>query len=637
MLITTPPTIDSSGIDRRTTSGPQAQFPALDLTEERRVAHFSAVQNGEAVPVILLIGQPNSGKSFLMTMLAENGWQHADRYVARAARTDDLPTDVPWNPHDQKSPVNWPNVAFGHNPFDGTRWYVTRHDTLVSKATDSNNAGVFVQVGHPHDIPPLLESVRNVLPGTPVIPLRMYTPLEVIQERLLATRSPVEVAERLQTIGPRQMLDHEQLPHLVNGIGLLNLVNLSQAEFEAMGISPQQLRPLKESGLLETLVGGEVERAKTSAAQLATDILSERKLSLGMERVPDAVVHALQGGFLDRCREAGFEPIITSGLAAVLYGSPRRCSLDVDFGARLTRSAGAQMLSALNNTTGDENSLVTFDSALSPTLGIRAKTTVQATDETVDLDGLVVTRFRTHANGFAFEFPIDDIDTYCRRTVRLPNGETLGLVPPEHVLFYKLLAARGPELGKFDRTDANGIIANAVLDPAMVHKLIATQVFRPVRGSERVDIPNLPEAMWERVKAGTVSIDSEVLSACGIEHPEVQDGVRRYAKWIEHQAPLMGIDDLGRQIMALTALKQAAMVSRLLETMDKIAGEADSLFNSGELSDRSHYDANAKLLRNMLLFYGKFELGREGTYIFVNRGAGTEFSPASLLPQNIQA
>jgi hypothetical protein len=356
------------------------------------------------------------------------------------------------------------------------------------------------------------------------------------------------------------------------------------------------------------------ETLASNRSALAADIISTRSLNYGTINIPDEILDVLENTqFIRLARESGFEPLITSGLAAGLYGSPRAISVDIDFTMRDAKTMEGDLKSLLDRVTSKSTELIHLPKSFAPCLGIFTKIPSpglggdSAVGTDVDLDGLAICRFRPAPQGFAFEFSIDRHDLLCCRTVQLPNGNTIGLVPPEHVLFYKLLAARGVDVGKYDLIDAGAIIINAQIDPQMVLKLITRQVYQSTRGFENLD-PNRLFALADSY--GNVGEKTnEALIEAGLARRDIRDGVLSWLERASEKEGLSKFDSRDARFLIVSTIKQSALVSRLLDSLDKTTdsltemvpsssnGPKVSLASSDNLS---RFSSNAALLRATL-------------------------------------
>jgi hypothetical protein len=311
-------------------------------------------------------------------------------------------------------------------------------------------------------------------------------------------------------------------------------------------------------------------------AAIERDIDEPRKMTYGTVNIPDEILDVLEHSrFIAAARSIGFEPIITSGLAAGLYGSPRLISVDIDF--TMARSSGMEtdLKNLLDTVTGESTELIQLPKGFAPCLGIFTKIASpgsggQATKGTaVDLDGLAICRFRPAPRGFVYEFSVDSHDLLCCRTVRLPSGDSVKLIPPEHVVFYKLLAARGHDVGKYDLMDAGAIIATSRLDPQMILKLVTRQSFQTARGFEKLDGAHLL-ALYDSYGNVGPATDALLIEA-GLDRPEVRRSVLSWLEQADERTQLAQISPDGARELVVTTIKQAALVSRLLESLDRTA------------------------------------------------------------------
>jgi hypothetical protein len=150
--------------------------------------------------------------------------------------------------------------------------------------------------------------------------------------------------------------------------------------------------------------------------------------------------------------------------------------------------------------------------------------------------------------------------------VSLPNGNSISLIPPEHILFYKLLAARGQDVGKYDLMDAGAIIINAPLDPKMILKLITRQVYQTSRSFEKLDGPELIQLADSY---GNLSGQTAAqLTEAGVTRREIRDSLVSWLKAAAEKSELSTMDRQEARHLVVATIKQVALVSRLLESLD---------------------------------------------------------------------
>lgn len=311
-------------------------------------------------------------------------------------------------------------------------------------------------------------------------------------------------------------------------------------------------------------------------ARLISDISRERTFDYGTINIPDEILDVMEHTpFIQTARTIGFEPIITSGLAAGLYGSPRLISIDIDFTMRQSAQMEGDLKRLLDTVTGKSTELIHLPKGFAPCLGIF--TSIEspgiggnsAAHTKVDLDGLAICRFRPSPRGFAYEFGVDQHDLRCCRRVSLPNGNSISLIPPEHILFYKLLAARGQDVGKYDLMDAGAIIINAPLDAKMILKLITRQDYHTSRAFEKLDGMELVQLADSY---GNLSGQTEEqLTEAGVTRREVRDGLVSWLQLAAEKSELSSLATQEARHLVVATIKQIALVSRLLESLDATA------------------------------------------------------------------
>jgi hypothetical protein len=614
-----------------------------------RERYFTQIANGLLNPFIAMTGLPGSGKSFVMKVLAsELDIAIPDRAIPRPRRGSDPVSEIEWSAEQQHDPKEWKTKSFGHQPFPG-KWYAFHKNSLISSLRDKDNGGVFLQVGHPIDLPTLADSARTLFPLVPFVSLHVYAPLEVIRSRLISDRpdSPAsEITERLGLIDRRQAEDATHLPLITQAYGTITLLNYKPAEAKAFGISELQLKLLSPELILMTTRNA-IESARSRSQRIAQDILTPRQITFTDPRIPQPMVDVIQNQILPALSEEGISPAIFAGLGAVLYGSPRRVSDDFDFETPWAEDASESICRALTRVTGQPHEMEVFAWDIAPCWGARCKleSSAEYGNKKVDIDANLIPRFCAKAASFCFEFPYDAQDHYLRRTAILPNGSEIALVSPERILVHKLIMGRGVEVDKFDLLDCAAILATQELDASVLHKMLHIQKFRLNHRGVDVDSPSLQEKFIE-LQSGSWS--AVAVNTFLQEHGVSLGSARTHlALWLEHfdSSPLVAdMPNAERTYRKLSAIKQSAMACRMIESLDKIIEQMHEKIDlwNGESTFAESFNEqvlreNVQTVRAQFLLYACFEIGQQNTTHFVNRGIHTDGDPTFANATNFQA
>lgn len=638
MIDTNETRLSSQGASGATTHGEQATLTSVAHSAfDDRDRYFQRIADGSIKVFVAVTGLPGAGKSHIMKIVGEAlNIATPDRAIPRVRRASDPATEIEWSREQQGSAAEWQAKAFGHQPFPG-KWYAFLTDSLIQQFNDPRNAGVFLQVGHPIDIPTLADSVRQVYPLVPFVSLHVYAPLGIVQRRLMdrPDSQPEEIQQRLSLIGKRELEDSQHLPLVQSTYGTTTLINFKADEASAFGVSVLQLKLLSPK-LVEMTARNAIAAARIQCQKIARDILNPVQITFSDPRIPSPMVDVIQTQLLPALTDEGISPAIFAGLGAVLYGSPRRVSDDFDFETPWSKDAAGGVCRALTRATGEQHSMQVFAWDIAPCWGARCKlmSSLEYGSKTVDIDANIIPRFCEKADSFCYEFPYDNQDHFLRRTAVLPNGSEIALVSPERILVHKLIMGRGVEVGKFDLLDCAAILAKQELDPSVLHKLLYIQRFQLSREGIHVDHPAIREKFLE-LDQGRMDGTDQFLEAHGVSLPEVRRSLIKWLSMIDESQLMATMKPEDIIYRKLSAIKQSAMACRMIKSLDNISAEMHlpvDLWN-GESTYARCFDEHTlrqKIgsIRDQFLLYAMHEVGQQNVTHFVNRGPETDGTPA---------
>jgi hypothetical protein len=615
----------------------QKESSLVSSTSEGRNRYFERIASGAAHVFIAITGLPAAGKSYVMQIVGrELKILTPDRFIPRGRRASDPATEIEWTGVQQASGVEWKTKIFGHQPFPG-KWYAFSKQSVVRSYNNQDGNGVFLQVGHPIDIPTLADSVRQLFPLAPFASLHVYAPIEVIQKRLTNDRpdsSAEEIQQRLGLIEQRQLEDDQHMPLVAQAYGTTTLINYKPDEAAAYGNSSAAVKPLS-SDLIESLAKNAIQSARARSQKIAANILTPIEITLTDPRIPPSMVDVIQQQILPALDAEGISPAIFAGLGAVLYGSPRRVSDDFDFETPWSRNAAENICRALTRATGEMHEMEVFKWDIAPCWGARCSllSSPDFGNKTVAIDANLIPRFCESSESFCYEFPYDSQAHFLRRTATLPNGSEIGLVSPERILVHKLIMGRGVEVDKFDLLDCAAILAKQELDPSVLHKLLHTQKFRVECDGIAVDHPRIQERFLELDLGRGEGVD-QFLREHGVSIAVVRENL---IKWLSSVDDTRLIGEMPSEDVIyrkLSAIKQVAMACRMIQSLDKIVDQMHDpvdlwsgpstyaqCFNESELRER------VASVRAQFMFYACYEIGQQNVTHFISRGVSTDGSP----------
>lgn len=323
----------------------------------------------------------------------------------------------------------------------------------------------------------------------------------------------------------------------------------------------------------ESPEGGPLAHAGDDARIIAAHILSDLRLPREHPYVHPGIADGLEASLLPAAREVGFDPVLFAGLAAVIYGSPRAVSADIDFVLPYSDSAANQIKMVMAElSAGQDVPIAVFKWDIAPCLGARGSVRSSRENTEVAIDANLIPRFALR-DGFNFEFPFDTHDLFMCRTLACPDGARTLLAPPEHMVVHKLVMARGADVDKFDLLDVGAILGSCPIDPHMVGKLIAMQRYieaRPIPlvepTTEPIDAARIATDV-RKIFEGDLGLSTEFFKSLGITQEVFQ-------RVISAQMPTVGqgVSDAVLEV-TLTQMKQAAIASRLIDSLDRVAKE----------------------------------------------------------------
>ncbi len=601
--------------------------------ENLRQVYFKELADGNIPPVVLVFGQSSSGKSSAISMLESHGFKSVDRLITRPLRESDGSFEVVWKPDqlpvttDSSNSAKTPPADVLFAIYNYGNYYANPAGSLQRLISQRGSPGVGILMGKLLDLPNVEEALSNILPGLPVLPVRLDVQPSVLAGRLSARKESCtgEQSQRLIKLAGKYIEDQMQLAAYVEMYGLRQLPNLLPDEAIRFGV--MHASPLIPETLPKVLAP-DLKRVKEHSTRIAKDILSVRTMTFGCGHVPESILHTMQDVLMPQLKALGIPAYLKGGVAVAAYlgNLSRRVSMDVDFTVPCDPTLLPKLMELHMNIENVHGRVADKDWvpegnfqerwAVSNYRSILRKGIMLHEGHKVELDEIVITRLQPENRGFCYEFICDHGDRMSARTVQLPNGDRMQLLPPEHLLLEKLIAGRGAEMKKFDFFDSAGLLATQIIDPNMVHKLVFQQAYNP-----KIDYD--VAQLVEKLPGGLLTV-KQFVAQLGIEAPgrlvEI-NGNRLVDPGKAHSS----IDDnISTAPLSLTALKHLMMLGRLEHSISRIEAGLDETYQIyfGQSRSIKEMHGEAVLLhlhsfRRLLEAYATYEVGRGD--IFVRR------------------
>jgi hypothetical protein len=594
------------------------KLPQLD----GRKRYLTEIEMGARAPIILVAGLSGSGKTTLINFLSDMGIASSERLIPRPRRGDDVEGDRPWGrSHDERGrdALSQRSVVWSDHKYTGYIGF--RSKPLVDSVVKNPDCkGVAVILGRGTEIAPTIEAFQRILPAQPIVVVRVDAPTAVIASRLSVRpgATPAEREERLAKLEPMNREDAPQIESLARVWGMTSILNISEDEVVRLGLPASQVAPATRNNL-NTWVADAVSRSQSAAASIAGDMLQERVVAYGNRFIPDSVLDVLENTLVpafNKVAEGNTAPrwSLKGGLAVAFYlPESRPVSPDIDFAVRSGTTAEKFLGQVIGDILQDEMKFT--EASPKPVYHDRkfyGEVMSRAFGQKVELDALTATRIQPDERSFCYKFDLDTYMEFHRRTVRLPNGGTVDLCPPEQIVLEKLIAGRGLELNKFDLFDSAGLMATVPMQPTIFRRMIEMQSFDP----------EIDDAVVAALGAsGRVSTE-EALAALGISKDDaVARIVMRKLPNLEVTSELPEMPSPTRAF-TLTELKKVCMAQRAVTSLDKIISSVDTKVQAGDeitsISERFGRDRvleAVKTLKMQLLHYVEFEVGARDVFV----------------------
>ena len=602
-----------------------------------RSDYLRSLVSEERPPLLVVSGLPGAGKTTLLQFLSHdrsNIFTPTTRYMPRDRRPSDTVGDAPWSLHDQSAsgsdPAGPEAIIFSNVKYQG---YYGFPGSDIAAAWNRGEVPVMLVTSYVEMVQ-LTEALHNLLPMAPIVTLRMEVPQEVLPRRIAgrAGAHPDEHRERISKLQDLARADMLQTPLLHKVYGSKVIWNLKPVEIEEFGYSPNQIQALCPDAVVAIMNDAAV-RAKDRSAREARDVLWVRRLVYGDPVVPGAIIDVLDRILLPAAQEIVPRAesgrldesalIVKAGLAAALYLGEKGRPVSPDIDYTLVESPQSKLLMEMLMeraagavpawTDGKEKAVYHCDGL---------KGSGRADDGSlVELDAILTTRVQPDAAGFCFVITHDEQDLFHRRTVETPLGYRFGLVPPEQLCIEKLLAGRGPEIGKFDLFDASGLLSQYEMNPSIIKKMVEMQKFDPVLDADARRV----------IEADGGSLSDETLQRLGVTEPAIVSIVRTLGPLIADAAAPKPSEE---RTLSFSALKQFAFLSsveRSLKRIESMLSVEAFPIGAEHAAIGPRFGADDVLkgisrVRAQLLLHAGYYVGTNDT--FVRRTLGSELETA---------
>lgn len=620
---------------------------------------FGRIARGEMKPLILVYGQSSSGKSSVMGMLTDAGVQPSTRLITRKPRPTDGQFEHHWSrylnsvPADAAGATSLPaslrseqmfspnDVIFGIYNYGS--YYATSGEELLRLLTGPETPAVSVLMGKMLDLPNMCEAIDNLIPLLPVVSLRLDVPPFVLAARLQgrAESTNGERATRLNKLMEKFVEDQQQMGSYARIYPLKIIPNILPSEIGDFGYDG--IIPFTPERLQDIVQRAVKQRVDECAAQ-ARDVVQPKPIRYNCGVVPDGVIRGLESQVLPMAAKAGISAIYAKGgfaVAAYLGDHSRRISPDIDFTVATSRDQFVALVNLhdeLDRQFGPPEAGSDVSGRLQARWGTseyhilsRKGRVLFGPEESLkelEVDGIALTRIQPGDRGFCYEFGCDHGDRLLSREVVLPNGSKLFILPPEHLVVEKLLAARGPADGnadpskmKFDLFDVAGLISTQSFNPNLLHKLVFQQQYRP---DLDWDVANAVKQMKEHNPDSSIVKVSELLTLLGYETETYPDLLLN--RQVDIDKRVDGPDDnTADSTLSLTAVKHLVMLTRLEQSLDRIKSLLEEDFRvyfgmtttMADAFGKERISEKVAKLKTMVYEFRKSQVGRGD--IFVRR------------------
>ncbi len=637
---------------KRESMQPRSIIPrALDSHLQLKMARLTllqALRDGDIGPVIVLSGGSGAGKSHLSGLLAELGCSLAERLISRPKRSCDPETDVCWS---QAEKLGLGEVLLSYSKHNGHYGV----PTATLKQVLSKNLGPVFIVGDLGKVSPYNHALDLAAPLVPRINVRLDVPEAVMAERLANKRGESFSGEALQRTLQNRILsswEHAQHRTIKELYELHVVMNLTADEHTRLGYADTQLRPLDQA-LASELLKKFKDAAVWRSQLLATDLLTERCLH-SVRSIPAPVLEVLEMRIVPALESQKIQHFaIKGGLAAAAYvdaenlryqvvieghrlkglveplpvkGSIERpVSLDIDWAIGTYAGESEHHIDLVRHLSRSE---VSFKDFLGKPIfnSRKCNATVQASCGTeIELDAIALSRVRPASGPFCFEFPFDEYLAFHSRKVALGSTSEVCLVPPEMLIFEKLVAGRGAELGKLDLFDAVALLATQPINLDLFHHMVSIQQQLPGFDA-MVDVP----------QPSTVEELCRVFAGFAISHAELKCAL--LSRCLAGDAPPLTAHSLkalggegggtGASSAAQFAidfewttdnLKRIALIDVALRNVDRcLKGIASGDPQFSQVVDACGNEAvqeRLRKLRDYFMYLGGYQIGRPDVFI----------------------
>lgn len=495
-------------------------------------------------PVVLIAGDPHAVAKAIDSLSDADRRQVLSTKITRDNYQFPLdPSSAPISivgggqPHNVLSKVMFSFLEYRTGGYHGLSLY----DLLRGLQVNPN--GVIINVEAPENILPVQEAIRAHFPLCPVSSILVSTNKQGNDDSIIEGSFSLQDALERLSQARRVYIQPESDSDEAREVSAAHLTNA--------------LQRARETAL---------EAANQQSAALRTPRILRGENGL----IPTEVMEVLDSRLIPEARGLGIHLVLKGGcaIAAFLDGSGRAVSPDVDYTVFIRHE--------------DFNALIELTQAFTHNreVKIQAQPGAQFSHRSTKISGLyqqengteveldavpvrrVVREMPSQSGGFVFEFKYDAVSHQHRRTVILPSGQVLSVVPPELALVEKLTAARGMEQGKFDLFDSAGLLATFKLDTDLVGRYILRQRFK-----ESLDTPLACEPLQ---LAGL----GQRLQELGVEDPKLKGlVVERTLRAI--QAGAAEPTEI-RQFLTPTRIKQLMLADALLDGMNKVRSLIDA-------------------------------------------------------------
>jgi guanylate kinase len=603
--------------------------------ETWRKQHLESLIHNDNQGIIVITGLSGSGKDFFLSLLSER--ETATPVQRRSTREP--------RPNEPESHHTVMQEAFDQNGFvlayrkGGNMYGYHMQDILYAI---SNGSPAAVIIGDPGKVQPFVAGLSKTLPLTPHTIVHLSVDPKEITRRLQnrPASDPAESERRVEQNTRFRFVEREALFHIRSQHNALVLgrVDVSEKVPTAMVLG----KSMTLSDAIELIVG-ELKGSQARSAEVGRDLYYPKEIPSDMWSVPSVVSEGLtviaratknissplllKGGtaavaylVAQHQQENSSEPRTTSSKKTILQTTPapevsaraaRMISADIDFMIAENEnheSIVKEVIECIDTLSSNSDATVQLKTYYDKPIfkSTKASIEVTLTDlSLVSLDFIETSRVQPTGSPWTFSYKPSQHDNFMRRPLQVGDNTHICLLPPEALALEKFIAARGPELGKFDLWDAAAVICSQTVRTSSILEFLSQQT----HDSQFDRAPSL-------YSKDEILGNPDLLAEFGIHDARTKHLI---VNRIDGKGT--GIEDIGL-CWSLDTIKQFALIESLSDGIEASIACRDLVFNLGadhqgslgQIFGRDFVKEKLSALRELLFHLGGMHIGRTDLY-----------------------